>query len=153
MQTQITDAGVENLGGHPGFRVLDLNETNVTGKGISVLAKGQPHLVLRMARAAVTDASLQHVDALKNTSSLELYLAHNSIGDAGLVHLGKLTNLTSLELAGTDITDEGLSQLTNLTRLTYLDVTNTKCTAKGVAALQRALPSLKNIEFSPRGMR
>ena len=83
--SDVTDAGVEDLNALPSFRVLILGGTEVT------------------------DTTLEH---LKGLTTLQwLILMNVKVTDAGLEHLKGLTKLQSLSLLNTKVTDEGVQKL------------------------------------------
>jgi hypothetical protein len=74
-----------------------------------------------------------------------LYVGLNgtAVTDADLEHLEAVGNLQGLSLSDTEITDEGLKHLVGLTNLRHLDLLGTKVTPEGVERLQEALPECK----------
>ena len=92
MDTEITDAGLENLRGLTQLQSLDLAGTKVT------------------------DAGLAHLKGLTKLQSLDLFRATN-VTDAGLAHLKGLTELQSLNLVWTQVTNTGLEHLKGLAQL------------------------------------
>lgn len=111
---------------------------------VSPLAENDDHLDinLRMAGAAVNDASLVPVSKLAGTSRLDLGQA--AITDAGLARLKGLKYLTALHLEGTRITDAGLSALQDMRSLEYLNLYNTGVTDAGLEKLTR-LTNLRHL--------
>ena len=83
--TQVSDAGLEHLGGVAELWLLDLHNTRIT------------------------DAGLKYV---KQIAGLErLYLGSTSISDAVLKHLKKRTQLEMLDLTGTKVSEAGVHDL------------------------------------------
>jgi hypothetical protein len=106
------------------MRRLDLNQTAVSGRDLTRLAK-LPRL---------TDVSL----------------AGSTVSDLFAAEVGALTKLERLSLAGCTFGDPGLKHLADMSSLKKLDLTGTQVTADAVAALQKALPKCK-IVSGPAG--
>ena len=141
-RTSVTDAGLENLRGHPGLSHLDLRETKVTGSCVPAIVSGQLEIKLFMSKTQVTDATAPNFVALTKIPAVRLDMSDTAITDEALVHLGKISTLVKLRLAGTNVTDDGLMHLTNLKSLATLDISETKCTPEGISKLESALPKL-----------
>jgi len=136
--TPVTDAALESIRGLTGLERLQLDSTAVTDRGIECLAGLTRLEVLHVNATGVTDAGLVHLKGL--TGLRELWLQNTAVSDAGLAELSRLTRLETLWLQNTKVTDAGLAHLKSLTGLQHLSLTNTKVTASGVADLRAALP-------------
>ena len=119
-QTEITDAGLEQLKGLMRLESLHLNETEVT------------------------DAGLEQIKELKSLESLDL--RQTQVTDTGLKHLKAMSRLEELDLDQTHVTDNGLENLKGLKSLTYLYLHNSQTTEEGRAMLRKALP---NCQITP----
>ncbi len=115
--SQVTDAGLENLKGLTQLKELYVNSTEVT------------------------DAGLEHIKGL--TQLQRLHLLDTKVTDVGLERFKELTQLKELDLSGTKVTDTGMEYLKGLSQLRVLLIQNTKVTDEGVKKLQQALPNCK----------
>lgn len=89
---------------------------------------------------AVTDADLEHLEALTDLRCLVLF--GPEVTDAGLVHLESLTDLEELYLMCSKTTDAGLEHVKGLTRLKTLGLQSTQVSDAGLKHLQ----GLTNLE-------
>lgn len=94
--------------------------------------------------AAVTDASLKHIQALPRLQVL--CLAGMPVTDVGVAQLGGLAQLKMLVLEGTQVTDAGLKPLGGLARLEWLNLNKTRVTGAGMSRLS-GLTRLKNLDL------
>lgn len=96
-------------------------------KDYSVLKAKADTVVLQMANADVTDATLDDVAGMALLKELDL--SDTQVTDAGLAKLAQLEKLEALRLANCKITDEGLrTHLWNHPALKRLDLTGTPVT-------------------------
>jgi Leucine-rich repeat (LRR) protein len=145
--TGITDAGIDALRRLFRLQRLVLDETNISGEGLSKLVD-----VRRLA-----ELSLFHCVRLSNSGLASLrtldFLSSLNLGDCGqivdqgLVHVRSLRGLTNLCLEGTAITDTGLRYIQELVALANLDLGWTAVTDEGVARLH-PLVGLKSLTLS-----
>ena len=136
--TAVTDAALETVRGLTGLERLQLDGTPVTDRGMACL-EGLTRLeVLHVNATQVTDAGLVHFKGLAGLR--ELWLQNTAVGDAGLAQLSGLAKLETLWLQNTQVTDAGLVHLKALKGLQHLSLTDTRVTASGVADLRAALP-------------
>jgi hypothetical protein len=99
--------------------------------------------------------ALASLAGLTNLAELNLSGWHSvsdpsclDIGDEGLAHIGRLNSLERLGLSDfPQITDAGLLHLRSLSGLRELVLEETGTTDEGIAALQKALPGCKIVEF------
>jgi hypothetical protein len=122
---------------------VDLWNTNITNAGLEQLKSLADLQSLDLRNTKVTDAGLKHLKGL--TKLQDLNLQDTNVTDAGLEHLKGLTKLQDLWLTRTNVTDEGLEHLTGLTNLRWLNLNETKVTDEGVKKLQKALPNCEII--------
>lgn len=172
---QLTDAVKHHLAAFPRLKELLLKESQATDDCLAKAAQlshlqkiycwdartvtdsGTAHLkrlsrlaVIHLSGSEITDESLRVFGTMRQLE--ELSLQRNRFTDRGLAHLKDLKLLRSLavDLGVTDITDAGLVHLEGCQRLERLLVQHTNVTAAGVARLQRAVPSLKTVNFPRR---
>ena len=111
-------------------------------------------LVVSLNWTWVTDADLEHLEALPRLQQLDL--DSTAVGDAGLEHLEGLTQLQHLGLYRTKVSDAGLKHLQGLRQLRYLDLGGlTKVTDAGLAQLpltQLQWLSLNETKVSDAGL-
>jgi hypothetical protein len=127
----------------PGLRTLWLTGTQVTDKGMSVVAQMPGLLNLVLKNTNVTDAGFERLAG----SNLVSLTVPTQTTDAGLKALYALSKLQRLDLSYTKITNEGLASLAALKSLEELYLNDTAITDAGVAHLS-ALPSLKTLFLS-----
>lgn len=103
---------------------LHLTLTGWDGESYAFLQSRTETVLLQMANADVTDATLVHLSGM--TQLRELDLNDSQITDAGLERLASLPSLEVLRLRGTNITDAGFRQhLMPRERLRQLDLRET----------------------------
>jgi hypothetical protein len=117
LAVQVTDAGLEPIGGLESLRRLNLN------------------------CPGITNAGLAHFRRLKNLESLSLFLC-KGITDAGIAHLSDLTKLMCLDVSNTHVGDAGLAHLKSLPSLRVLGLRQTKIDGHGLKYLPPALEEL-----------
>ena len=113
----IDDEALEQLGQLPQLRLLFLDSTHVTDKGIDTIVKWK-HL-------------------------LDLDLAGTKITDAGVEKLLECQSLRALWLEGTAITDRSLQALVKLKSLQHLDVRQTSLTSEQVDFFKQSRPDVE----------
>ena len=124
----------------PRERVVD-GELHVTLTGwdlkdYQVLRSRFDTVVLQMANADVTDATLEHLRELKLLRELDLN--DTQITDAGLKVLAELPALETLRLRNTKITDAGFKEhLFDKERLAELDLTGTEVASATLRAWKK----------------
>jgi hypothetical protein len=106
----------------PGLQVMGINDA-----GLSHLASLKHLIYLSILDGSITDASLRHIDDLKNLQILVLSNCDN-LTDASLQHVENLENLQMLFLNCTNFTGSGLKYVKNLKNLKVLwaDYNNTE---------------------------
>ncbi len=125
------------------IRHLQLNDGNITQKGLAHL-KELPQLnVLHIKCSSISDDDLQTLREM--TSLKELSLQRTSVRGPGLVHLQDLTSLTALRLPD-DLDADALRHITVLKNLTTVDLPIT-CDDRAIDYLG-GLPKLFSLELS-----
>ena len=145
----INDQTLNVIGGIKSLRVLGLNDTAISDKGITALA-GLNLSEAHLFRTAVGDDAVKVLSGMSNLTSLNLrdtkisdaalkYLVGapklkkldlsecNAPGvtDAGCVSIAKMKNLQQLNLWTTQVTNAGVKELAKLPKLTWLNLDNT----------------------------
>jgi len=95
------DACMPHLAHLTGLRVLDLNETNITGAGMRWISGWQNLRRLTLPNR-IDDTGLAHVAGLSILTGL--YFRENRVTNAGLKHLAGLQGLEELALGGSRMT-------------------------------------------------
>jgi len=133
------DRCMAHIGSLTGLKVLDLNMTDITARGMKHIEKlkSLERLTLPMP---TNNAGLAHVAKLESLKAL--YFKQNKVTNAGLAHLEKLKSLEELELGGEKISDKGLIHLAELPRLRYLMLWGENFSDAGMAHLKN-IPSLR----------
>jgi hypothetical protein len=88
---------------------LKLGETNLSDAGLAQVGKLKNLLKLHLEQTKVTDAGLKYLSGLANLEYLNLY--GTSITDAGLAQLAELKNLKTVYLWQTKVTQSGIASL------------------------------------------
>ena len=103
------DKELTYLKGLPSLEILHLGDTQVTDAGLENVKELADLRELVLSDTQVTDAGLEHLKGLTNLT--DLHLGDTQITDAGLEHLAAMTNLTFLTLFVTQVTPEGVKKL------------------------------------------
>jgi len=133
----------------PRERVVD-GELHITLTGwdradYEILKHRPLTVVLQMANADVTDATLEHLRDLRVLRELDLN--DTQITDAGLAILATLPALEALRLRNTKITDAGFQQhLSDREWLMELDLTGTQVASATVRAWKKAKDGRKALK-------
>lgn len=136
--TQVTDAGLVQIGKLSNLKRLNLYDTRITDAGLESLSQLPKLTHLQIGRTQITDAGLQSLKRLKTLELLDL--TDSPVTDDGIVQLKELYRLESLILSGTAVSDAGLEYLKKLPRLTTVRLSYTRVTRAGRSALRAALP-------------
>jgi len=135
-KSEITDKGLQTLGGIKTLEVLDLgNASKVTDAGMKQIAALKTVTDLRLEKVGLTDAGLKDLAAL---DLVNLDLNGTSVTDAGVKELAGLKSLKKLQLTNTRITDAGLKELAAIASLTFLDLSGSSITANGIKDFKKA---------------
>ncbi len=134
--TNVTDAGLKELKDLKNLVRLDLGSTSIIG----IEVNGAP-----LKHSRVTGAGLTELKDLKKLSELSLF--NTKVTDAGLKEIKELKNLTELNLGATYVTDVGMKDLKELRSLTTLDLSYTKVTDAGLKDLKE-LRNLTTLDLS-----
>jgi hypothetical protein len=125
---------------HPDRTVLDLNGSDITNAGLSLLSRQSDLEGLHLRRTKISDAGILELANLPRLK--ELMLGGTGLTDEGLNALEWLTEMEVLYLWDTKITDEGLFYLRRMTRLRRLFLGKTGITGRGLRHLQ-CVPTLE----------
>jgi hypothetical protein len=102
-------------------------------------------IVLQMANADVTDATLDHLKGM--TQLRELDLSDTAVTDAGLAVIAGLPQLRELRLARTKITDDGFTKyLAAKEALRKIDLTGTTVKGKTKRLWKQAQPGREYLD-------
>ena len=117
-QSEISDAGLEHIGGLTELRTLSLGNTTVSDAGLQHMEGLLQLQELLLGGTNVTDAGLEYLKGL--TQLRWLGVGRTKVSDAGLKYVKGLTRLQRLDLWGTKVSDAGLRHLNELTQLQWL---------------------------------
>jgi hypothetical protein len=129
----VTDADLDVLGAFTHLHDLYLQETRVTGTGMTWAQSLRQLEYINLADTPATDQALTHLKSLPHLR--QLTLKHTRITDAGLAELRGLTGMTDLCLDGTRVTDAGLVYLKGMAKLQLLTLADTGITDAGLAQI------------------
>ena len=122
--TPLKDADLEHFRNLFALMYLDLSRTQITDKGLAILAKSLAIRDLNLRGTHVSDNGMTWAAKIRGLERLALPA---SIGDKGLSHLSELESLRALLLKNNEkITDAGLAILATFPKLSELDLTNTR---------------------------
>ncbi|MCX5643281.1 MAG: hypothetical protein NTZ17_01145 [Phycisphaerae bacterium] len=116
-RTYADERVVKPLSRLTGLKMLRLNRTGVTNKGMEYLRSLRSLQSLELTEAGVGDAGWA---VLKDLPALEYLDLGPTVTDAGLRHLGQLPNLRWLRIQTGRIWGPGLAELAHLPRLERL---------------------------------
>ncbi len=163
------DSYIESVGRLTGLKALDIDDSNVTSRGLFKIRKleglerlslgerisnsGMRVVVsfkslkgLYLKACRITDIGLAKI--CENLSLEELALSGKKLSDEGLAHLAKIGTLKYLMLSGNNFTDEGVAHLKNVKSLKILNGMGlNNITDAGVKHLSEH-PGLERISFS-----
>ncbi len=147
----ITEKVVESIRTQKKLRVLDLENTNLTDKGLQQICLNHPNLErLLLNNTPVTSEGLKYIGKLKKLQILELRAT--KIHDEAVVYLSEIKNISTLELSNTDITDKSISYLMNFKKLGLMYIVHTKITKEGAQILidhYKKLTSREIVSWDP----
>jgi hypothetical protein len=118
-KTYADEQVVKPLSRLTGLKMLRLDRTGVTDKGMGYLRSLRSLRSLELTEPRVGDAGLA---VLKDMRALEYVDLWTATGDAGLKYLGQLPNLRWLRIRMGRIGGPGLAELANLPRLERLSL-------------------------------
>jgi formylglycine-generating enzyme required for sulfatase activity/Leucine-rich repeat (LRR) protein len=134
----ISDQCIEHLRLLPNLEELDLHANRgVTDAVVAQLSSLARLRILNLDGTQITDRGLEHIKRLPGLTSLAL--GNTNVSDAGMGHLTSLTSLETLVLLRTQVSDAAITHLKRLTGLHYLQLAGTKVTAAGVIELSATL--------------
>eukprot|EP00118_Oscarella_pearsei_P019402 m.206150 g.206150 ORF g.206150 m.206150 type:complete len:875 (+) comp39668_c0_seq37:26-2650(+) len=144
--SQLTDASMASLAGHPSLTALNLSGCTVGDSGLQYLAGLRLRIFHLPDRRHVTDQGLM---ALKDMPLIALNLTNfTNVTDVGIKHLANMTSLRRLSLDNTKVTDEGLKgALSGLLWVTELSLSKTNITNEGARVIA-CLTHLKELSLS-----
>jgi hypothetical protein len=142
--TNITGRGIEHLLDMPNLTTLRISSAPIRDDDLTPISR-MPHLrSLHLSYTEITDRGMEHLIQLHSLRSLGLNV--NKISGDGLTHLSRLTQLEHIGISGTKVDDEALRHLAHHTNLRSLNLQNTKITGRGFSYLVR-LPALESIKL------
>jgi len=118
--TNVTDRGLGWIRGLRSLTKFYLKSERLTDAGMTSLADLRSLQILEVMSSGITDAGLRPLAQLR--SLRELYIWSSKIRGPGLVHLAKLPSLTNLNLASNHLGDEGLTYLKNIPSVEKLNL-------------------------------
>ena len=147
-ETDVSDKGLQALRGMNRLREIDLHSTMITGRGFKFLAQLPNLETINAGSNRIGDDGIEYLIALKKLK--ELHLSRGGLTNQALVSLSRMPQLTILDIQYNNrITDAGIAQLSRLKNLEILQIGETSIGGVSVKTL-RKLPSLKNLVYSPR---
>jgi Leucine-rich repeat (LRR) protein len=137
-KTRITDSGMTKLANMGNLQILNL-PSQITDAGLQIIG-GFPALTkLDASFTSITDPGIDHLSRLRTLT--DLFLSDTKVTDAVFPYLLKIASLKTIFLSGTIVTDAGIVQLENLPQLEHLELRDTRATEMGIARLRQKLPN------------
>ena len=139
----ITDEVVEGLRNMKGLQVLRLDRTNITDKGLSIIADLANLNNLMLSGAAVTGTGFRdHAGKLPNLRNC--VLNETRLSDEGLQQLLEAApRLENLMIVKTAVTEKGLKQLKDVQQVKNLTLSKDRFSPAALDELREALPQCK----------
>lgn len=109
--TNVSNAGVQNLVFLPKIAALRLDETFVTDEGLSFISRLNRLQALRLDQTQITDRATQY---LTGSSLVKLSLAGTLVSDKCLKDLKSILSLKELNVQGTQITRRAVEEFRSL---------------------------------------
>ena len=125
----VTDEGLKHLAGMSKLSFLEISDSPITGKGISVLGGMKDMNALYLINTQIGDDGLEIIGRLHKLKVLNL--SSSKITDAGMRHLEGLTEIENLVLEHTRISDACIGSLSKLDKLSYILLGGTRVTEQG----------------------
>jgi len=119
------------------FKRLNLGHSNLSSRGLALLAKFTNATNFNLEYVDVTDDDLVHLKKLHRLDGLNL--SHTKITSRGLAHLTELPNLEDLYLEGTAVDDSAVPLLKKMPKLNKVDLQSTKVSEQGKKELGNKL--------------
>ncbi len=111
------DRCMEHIAGLTGLRVLALNGSDISNKGLLNI-RNMKHLERLYVPGGATSSGMRIVGRLKSLKGL--YFKDTRVGTEGIKYLQGLTELEELDLGGKQIGDEALKYMAGFDNLYYL---------------------------------
>jgi serine/threonine protein kinase len=148
--TPTTDERLPNIGDLENLKTLTLRRTQVSGSGLSYLAKRLRHLENLDVTGCpyIGDLDMSIFSEFKSLKVLQLKDL-SKITDKGLESLRSCARLTGLNLSGTNIGDRGLKMLSTMRNLSCLYLIDCpKVTEKGLLDIKRKIPAIRLVRHA-----
>ena len=144
---EITDRGLERLGGQAGMLILHLYGNKLTDDGLRHLGRMTKLEVLYLNAGSLAGAGLKHLAGFDRLRFLSL--RGNWVTDGGLESLPDLPSLAELELDNNKLTDACVPKLARYAGLKRLTLEQTGITPAGLEQLRKALPGCRILPADP----
>jgi len=136
------DPSMTELSKLPSVEWLDLQNSSISDDGVRYLGRMRSLRILDLEQTRITGATFKYLSGLVNLEELDL--RDTDVGDDGAGHLEPMVSLRSLDMRGTKISGGAFRQLRSLQRLIRLDVACTNFNDEGAHHVA-ALRSLENL--------
>jgi Leucine-rich repeat (LRR) protein len=128
--SKVTDEDLAFLSLFPDLSSLQLDDTDVTGKGLAHVAKAKNLTWLTCCRTKIKNDDLKLLPLLPKLRTF--WVADTSIGDEGLKHLSECKSLENVTVGDSAVTDKGIKYLLALPNLKSLSASYTGLTDKAL---------------------
>ncbi|QDT92331.1 Leucine Rich repeats (2 copies) [Gimesia algae] len=129
----------------PHLESLGVGSSDLTDAGLSQIGKLKQLQWLNISRTQVTGSGLSSLTDLPHLKTLHANDTH--VSDPAMIHIGKMTNMEKLILNGTDVSDRGFQEVQNLKKLYCICFVGSRVSDRGL----KYLKPLKAIEFIGAG--
>jgi hypothetical protein len=139
---KITDAGLKNMRLHAktDLRLLWISQTQISDAGMDEIAPLVELRHLYLSETKVTDEGIKKLGKLSN---LEYFYAKKlPLSDDGLATLKAAKNLTYLDLSHTKITDKSLDAIAQMSKIKTVWINESGITGEGLKKFRRNRPNV-----------
>lgn len=153
--TNFGDVGMRIIEGFRNIAMLDLSDTKITDKGMTIFKENKKLTSLDISSTEISDEGVKYLEGLENLKSLVMY--DTKITDKGMRCLENLMNLEILDVSDNNITDMGMQYLRTLKNIKEIDLSDTKITGGGLKHLRESkgikILSVANVNLQKGGMK
>jgi len=139
----ITDDGVLMLANHQALMNLHLSGKQITDRGAAVLGD------LRLSSFSVESDQVtgQFLESEIHPGLVAFGVSSTKFTDSSVPTLLKLQQLNELSLSGSRVSDESIDEIASIQHLAWIDLSETRISEEGVAALKKARPRVRVIQW------
>ncbi|HEY9754966.1 MAG TPA: hypothetical protein V6C97_07395 [Oculatellaceae cyanobacterium] len=137
-KTSITDGGIVHLKGLSALQTLNV-PSQISDAGLKNIGELSSLTRLDVSYTSITNAGIKYLVPMDSLS--ELYLNDTKLTDGVFEHLKEMPSLKTVFLSGTKITDAGLVMIEGSQNLEHLELRDTSASEAGLTRLRSKLPN------------